>query len=246
MREAVGSYKEEVYQFYTSATQSESSDLNVGDEIVMDKRTDVWGSWQMKALLLFVPLCLLCGVYLFWYWLGMADRQAARQEAITGRPAHAAPVAGRLQAPELAPVQQVMARADQNAAPFVSSQGATAVTAAPVLSQQWRVVGYVKRGQAGGSRVAWQSMTGYGYVSAVEAQDNWLEDLVVLSGLGVTRNVPVSDCTNYPNSRDYWCDVDGERVTPWSGQMGYSAEVVGNGSVEGVKEAAPKAVEKTI
>jgi zona occludens toxin len=240
IREAIGTYKPEIYQYYQSATQSETTE--VGDEKSMDKRSSVFGP-GMIALVLGVVIAGFGGFSLLQYYLGMADRAAERQEAVTGRPV---PSAARLQAPELPSVDRVIQQADFGTPAAKAAQPASQAPASPSLSQQWRVKGYLQRGEPGGSKVAWQSMTGYGAQNVVESQDNWLHDLVVLEGLGVKRHVPASDCTRYPNSRDYYCDVDGERVTPWSGQMGYSAEVVGNGSVTGVKEAAPKAVDKTL
>lgn len=247
LRDAHGTYRPEVYQYYRSATQSQASDLNVGDEKAMDRRATVWGSWQIKATLLFVPLAIAGGLYLFWYWLGMADRQAERQAAITGRPAPSVVAPAALVNPDPLSLP-VVAAAPVAAAPAASAHApaAPAAPAAPLLSQQWRIKGYIKRGEPGGSKVAWQSLTGYGYQPAVESQEKWLEDLVVVQGLGVVRYVPVSECTAYPNSPDYYCDLDGERVTPWSGQMGYSAEVVGAGAATGATNAAPKAVEKAI
>src|SRR3990167_9378708 len=242
VRDAYGTYRPEIYQYYQSATQSESETLNVGDEKAIDKRGSVFGP-AMVALVIFIGLAIGGGAYLLSYYMGMSDRAKERQEAITGSSASSA---GRLQAPELAPVQQVMAQADSVAAVAPSAVPTVPLSTGPLLSQQWRVVGYVERGESGGSETAWQSLTWYGYFPAVGSKEKWLDDLVVLQGLGVVRSVPASECTKYPNSRDYYCDVDGERVTPWSGQMGFSAEVVGKGSVDGVKEAAPKAVEKTI
>lgn len=239
IREALGTYKPDIYQYYKSATQSETTE--VGDEKAMDKRSSVFGP-GMIALLVFMVMAGVGGAYLLNYYFGMASRAAESQEAITGRPAGSV---GRLQAPELAPVQQIIAQADQGT-PAAAAPVAAPLAAPPILSQQWRVVGFVQRGEPGGSKVAWQSMTGYGYQPAVESQDNWLHDLVVLQGLGVVRKIPVTECTRYPNSRDYFCDIDGERVTPWSGQMGYSAEVVGKGSVSGAKDAAPQVAEKVI
>lgn len=241
VRDSYGTYRPEIYQYYQSATQSESETLNVGDEKSIDRRGSVFGP-AMLALVICIGVAVSGGAYLLNYYMGMADRAKERQEAVTGRPA---PSVGRLQAPELAPLQQVIATAEQGLPAAVSSP-VERLSAPPTLSQQWRVVGFVQRGESGGSRTAWQSMTAYGQESMIQTRDRWLSDLVVLQGLGVVRTIPVTDCTRYPNSRDYYCDIDGERVTPWSGQMGYSAEFVGQGSVTGVKEAAPKAVDKTI
>lgn len=236
VRDAYGTYKPDIYQYYQSATQSESETLNVGDEKSIDRRGSVFGP-GMLALLLFVLVAVGGGVYMLSYYLGMSDRAAERQADRIPLPS-----AVRLQAPELPSVASVVS---QPAIGAVIAAKPTAL-AAPMASGLWRVVGFMQRGQQGGDRSSWQSLTAYGPVSMVAEQDGWLEDLVVLRGVGVTRTVPASDCTQYPNSRDYYCDVDGERVTPWSGQMGFSAEVVGTGAVDGAKASASDAADKVV
>ncbi|MBT8768864.1 hypothetical protein [Metapseudomonas boanensis] len=64
IREPISTYKEFVYQFYRSATQSESEVLNAGDEQVMDKRANISASWQMLAVLVLSPLALIGGGWL--------------------------------------------------------------------------------------------------------------------------------------------------------------------------------------
>lgn len=232
IREGTGTYKPEIYQYYKSATQSETSE--VGDEKAMDKRSSVFGG-GMLALGLFVVFAVVGGIYSLSYYLGASDRAAERQAAVTGQPA---PSMARLQAPELPSTAQVQAQSETRAVqvPVVAQPPGV-----PPMSQLWRVVGYAKRGASGGSREQWQSLTAYGQESMVAAQDDWLDDLVLLQGVGVVRYVPATDCEQFPNSPDYWCDVDGERVTPWSGQMGFSSEVVGQGSVDGAKASASDA-----
>ncbi|MNZ80532.1 hypothetical protein D3C78_991680 [compost metagenome] len=68
---------------------------------------------------------------------------------------------------------------------------------------------------------------GYGVqVAQGEAStDNWLEDQAILTSLAGMRTVPLSACVQYPNSVHYYCDLDGERITPWTGQQGLSRSV---------------------
>lgn len=61
------------------------------------------------------------------------------------------------------------------------------------LSVLWRVAGFVTGEGQGTSRVALRSHT---------------------SGM---RFVPLSDCQFYPSGIDVFCDIEGERITPWSG-----------------------------
>lgn len=77
IRESFGTYKPDIYQYYKSATQSES--LDVGDERAMDKRTNIWGSGQMIAIGLFILLAIPTGLYSMSHFFGMADRAAEKQ-----------------------------------------------------------------------------------------------------------------------------------------------------------------------
>ena len=71
--------------------------------------------------------------------------------------------------------------------------------AGPTLSAFWRVSAYVDFGKG---------------------QDGTnLKRQVLLSGeAGARRIVPFSDCQYYPNGVDVYCDVEGFRVTPWTGR----------------------------
>ena len=45
----------------------------------------------------------------------------------------------------------------------------------------------------------------------------------MLTSMFGVRYVPLSECEPYPPGVQYFCDVDGERVTPWSGQQSASS-----------------------
>lgn len=248
IRDAHGTYRPEIYQYYRSATQSQASDLNVGDEKAMDRRANVWGSWQMKALLLFIPFSFLCGGYLLWYWFGMAERAAAKEASAEVQRSQP------LEAPEPPPLPSHL----PGARPVQAPSQSLAVPVQPQkpekpsLSATWRVVGYIKRRDPGVEEnpSAWASATAYG-LPADTGRDSgkWLGDLVVLRSWGGVRTVPVSDCYKMPASRDYACQIDGELITPWSGQQGASevvggkpletAKAVGSEPIEAVKQAVP-------
>lgn len=69
----------------------------------------------------------------------------------------------------------------------------------PVMSQTWRVGGHV--------------------MPAGPRPDSARVSFVVLVSNGGGRRVlPITDCTFFPGGRDLFCDVDGERVTPWTGR----------------------------
>jgi zona occludens toxin len=212
IRDAFGVYKPDIYQYYSSATQSETT--SVGDEKAMDTRFNLWKSGSMISILLFVLLAIPTGLYLLNDYFSMADKAAAKQG--TPRPA-----GQRLQAPELAPL------------PANALLQATVVPAAvpassdPVASPMWRVVGYIKHKDADASldRGTWDSVSGYQVKEHQGNSRGWQESQAILKSLAGMRTVPLSACKPYANSVHYYCDLDGERVTPWSGQQGLSAQV---------------------
>lgn len=237
IRDAHGTYRPEVYQYYRSATQSQASDLSVGDEKAMDKRATVWGSWQMIALLLFVPFAVLCGAYLLSYYLGMADRAAEKQARLN-------PAAERRVVAAPAPPLPSIASAQASPVSAQQAQAAPA-PAGPVLSGLWRIVGYMKNRDkdAPENLSAWASHSGYGTPHPEQSDtssERWLDDVVILRSWGGTRLYPLSKCVQMEASRDYYCDIDGERVTTWSGQQGAS-EVVGGNPLEKAKDVVQPA-----
>lgn len=238
IRDAVGTYRPEVYQYYRSATQSQASDLNVGDEKAMDKRANVWGSWQMKALLLMIPLCLFSGGYLFWYWVSMADRAAEKDAARHPERAQ------RLEAPEPPSLPSHLPGARPVGGTQANAVPPPEKPAAPPLSGTWRVVGFMRGVDAGEPENpgAWRSVTHYG-VKADTGHDTsqWLGDLVVLRSWGGIRTVPASECQQMQASRYYSCVIDGELVTLWSGQQGAS-EVVGGKPLEAAKQGTTEVI----
>jgi zona occludens toxin len=191
IRDALGVYKPDIYQYYSSATQSETT--SVGDEKSMDTRFNLWKSGSMITIVLFVLLAIPTGLYLLNDYFSMADKAAAKQG--TPRPA-----GQRLQAPELAPLP-ANALLQATVSPAVAP-----VSFDPVASPMWRVVGYMIRKDN-------------------PAVDNWQDSQAILKSLAGMRTVPLSACKPYANSVHYYCDLDGERVTPWSGQQGLSAQV---------------------
>lgn len=64
----------------------------------------------------------------------------------------------------------------------------------PPNSTLWRVAGYISGEGQGVPRVALQSLS---------------------HGM---RYIPLSECEYYPSGIDVFCDVEGERITPWTGQ----------------------------
>ncbi|MCY1357396.1 Zonular occludens toxin (Zot) [compost metagenome] len=228
IREAYGTYKEEIYQYYRSATQSQT--LDVGDEKAMDRRVSVWGSWQMIAILIFVPFGLLVGGFLAYNYFSSKlapDKEVAEsvQEA-PQKVVQAAPVHMTNPWPDdmLPPAVGVPAQAHP-----VSTVAIVPVD--PPLSGLWRIGGFIRRGDQPRD-MHWQSVAGYNPpgIGDPQAKENWAPDQVLLRSMFGTRRVTMDQCKYYPDGVQIYCDVDGERVTAWSGQQSAStiAPNVGN------------------
>lgn len=103
-------------------------------------------------------------------------------------------------APATAPVknpvittQELKEEPAQIADPGANAMAAVYGTDQMPLSRLWRVAGYIQGEGEGVARVALRSMTG-------------------------TRFVPLADCEFYESGIDVFCDIEGERITPWSGE----------------------------
>lgn len=220
VREAVGTYRPEIYRFYRSATQSQSSDLSVGDERAMDKRANVWTSGGMIAILAFVPLGLIGGL---WLGYGYVSSKLPAEEVVKVEQAPK-----RLEAPALPPIPQPLAAPAAAPQPQAVPEPES-MNVGPQPSPTWRIVGYIKRKDADAPETAqaWASELGYNVPPDETSGDSrrWKEDQAILRGMAGMRTVSLSACKRFPNSVDYYCDLDGERVTPWTGQQGLSETI---------------------
>ena len=226
IREAYGTYKPDIYQYYRSATQSEAADLNVGDEKAMDKRSNLFSSWQAIGSMGFIVFAILGG-----FWLGYGyvmpklhpERYAedgseivADAEQIPVMPASAPLV----NPPPEAFGQQIVP--GQGLVQGVPPQ--PTAPAGPVelpLSGQWRIVGEIRRSDQRREH-GWDSQIGYGY-SGMDSRDNWAPDMVILTSMFGKRLVTMDQCKRFPDGIQLYCDIDGQRVTSWSGQQAASS-----------------------
>lgn len=216
IREAYGTYKPEIYQYYRSATQSQT--LDVGDEKAMDRRTSIWSSGQMLLILAFVPLALVGGGYLGYNYLAsklspeVVDTAPELESSVSALPITNPWPEGMVPGPGTVP---------QPAAQVVPV--AAAVSADPPLSGLWRVSGFIHRSHQR-RETHWDSVAGYNPPDYVDPQssENWAPDLVLLRSMFGTRRVTMDQCKFYPDGVQVYCDVDGERVTAWSGQQSAS------------------------
>ncbi|MCY1279472.1 Zonular occludens toxin (Zot) [compost metagenome] len=218
IREAYGTYKPDIYQYYRSATQSQT--LDVGDEKAMDKRTSVWSSGQMLVIMLFVPLAVIGGGYLGYNYV--ATKLHPKGEEPPPLVAAASPVADPAlvnpMPPELLPVASAASQVPS--LPVQSS--VPAVPAQPIPSGMWRIAGYIRRGdqeRKADDPASWPSNVGYGEHPPETVRLKMQAQAILVSLSGV-RYFPLDRCTAYEDGINYYCDIDGERVTPWTGKLG--------------------------
>jgi zona occludens toxin len=206
IRQAYGTYKAEIYQYYKSATQSESAGCDVGDEVAMDKRTSIWGSGEMILIMLAVPLMFVLGGYLLYGYITpkLADPDVVQEE----------PISLVNPMPELLP-----AALSEPAAAAVEIVTGPVNPALPSPSGLWRLAGTLDRPKNPRPDPAgWPSRVGYGVQpDAFERHD--MQPVAILVSLSGVRYFPLDRCHAYEDGINYYCDVDGERVTPWSGKQ---------------------------
>lgn len=197
LRQTAGTFKPTVWCYYKSATQSATGD--VGDESKADGRASLLRSWGLWGL---IGIVTVCGVF------GVMGVRSFFSTPVVPKPPEPAPVA----TPEPQP------------APSRTSRAATAVYSkpeGPVMSMTWRVGGYVMA-PVGSWRppapqepepdgIYWQN-TGNAKPVSKTAR------VVLVSNSGLTRVVPLGECRFFAGQMDMYCDIDGERITPWTGR----------------------------
>ena len=201
IRQTYGSYDPDVYQYYSSATQSHTA--TVGDEKAMDRRTSIWRSPGLIAQFTLSPLIFFIACYAL-YWTVTEQIKDAEPEEV--------------------------AAAVVVAQPVVPAQLETLKP-----SSLWRVVGTIQSSSEKPD-TAWPSVQGYGDLAS-EPPSKPAKGFAVLSSMSGIRYVLLSSCSLYEDGINYSCDIDGERVTPWSGNMGLTDTIPGT-AVSGVRDIA--------
>lgn len=194
IRQTGGAFKKEIYQYYSSATFSESG--TVGDESKADNRSSIlksFGLWAAfgSAFLLFLFGSM--GVNSFF------NSSPSAPKASTDRPVERAE-----------PVPKIDHSHSSGA---VSNALVTVYPVAsdtPPLSALWRVGGFVRSSSKNSIKAG--------------------EFAVLVSGERV-RYVELADCEYFKGGIDVYCDIDGERVTPWTGQAAITS-VYGSNSIQ--------------
>lgn len=217
LRVTYGTYDPDVYQYYSSATQSKTKD--VGIETAMDKRTSLWRSPGFLFQTIGSPILLLCSIGLLVWVANQFTSDAKAKD----RQAHKAEV---IQDPALVnPLPPGMLPAAASVQEQVEPEPVMIDGKKP--SSVWRVAGYIRRGDQQSDRpddpAGWASNAGYGARPAVQRVTR--PDQAILTSINGVRYVPLSSCDPFPDGFNYSCDVDGERATPWSGRMGLTEAV---------------------
>lgn len=221
IRSSFGSYDPYVYQFYKSATQSQT--LDVGDEKAIDKRNSIWQDPKLWLQLIGSPVVfIIAAIILYKTATAQSETEEVSQDPD--------PVA-QVDFPEVNPDPPSV----PSAAPQpVAAQQAERPVEAMQASAVWRIAGYIDRSPEPANE-PWSSETGYGVTSSVKPF-RLSEPMAMLRSYSGTRYVPLSQCDRYPDGINYSCDIDGARVTPWSGQMGISENSPG-AAVSGARAA---------
>ncbi len=187
-------YSETVWRYYKSSTKSQTGD--VGNESRADKRSTVWRSPGLIATFAFSAFALIVGpIMLYSYVSDKLPKEPEPQPA----------------APQLVNPPPPPAAAQQSRPAVVIPTVTT-----PALSGNWRVAGII-RATARAPRD--DSINHHDGSNSA----HWLDDMVLLTSMFGNRYVPLTQCTYYPGGVQVYCDVDGERVTSWSGQQSVSS-----------------------
>jgi zona occludens toxin len=197
-RQSFGTFKAEVHRYYSSATMSQTGD--VGDESKADQRGNIWASPILWLMVLVIPLLIGGGVY------------GVRQ--------FFAPVLGNAE-PQVPPLvnpppplpDPVRVSSAQRAVEAVSG---VSVSGQVPYSSVWRVAGWggcsiPLNDGSGGMRPCGEASSGGVTISRTSTA-------VLVSEGGSQRVVPMADCRWIEQDRYVLCDIDGERVTPWTGR----------------------------
>lgn len=200
LRQTAGTFKPTVWCYYKSATQSATGD--VGDESKADGRASILRSWGLWALLAIIVGGASFGMY--------GINRFFSPEPPPSQAKHVEPIPAKAE-PEAQSRTSRAAAAVYNTKPD-----------GPVMSLTWRVGGYVHSPTGTWSppprpepepteATYWQDYDKPRQVSKTAR-------VVLISNGGLTRILPISECRFFPGQVDMYCDVDGERVTPWTGR----------------------------
>ncbi|NNN24667.1 zonular occludens toxin domain-containing protein [Pseudomonas nitroreducens] len=189
-RQAYGKISKDIYVYYSSATQSVTGDI--GDESKADDRGNKFKSPMLIAVLLgtvYLGYSGITGIFSFF------DKQAP-----------AKPENAELVNPPPATLERKVVQAVQD-----RQRGGDPVRSGD--SREWSVGGWLGctvPTEDGSVRPCGASVSGSGTISRTSS-------VILVSGNGARRIVSMSSCRWIDRDRYVECDVDGLRVTPWTG-----------------------------
>jgi len=199
-RQAFGTYKPSVYRYYSSATQSESGD--VGDESKADNRGNIWRSPALWTIALVIPVLVLGGVMGLRSYFApiLGDKPEPVAQLVNPAP------------PGMPEFDQPKATIAERVVTVTTGQTASGD---PLPSPVWSVSGWLGctvpvDGDPSQVKPCGPSDRG---VQSISRSSN-----VVLTDGTRTRFVPMSRCRWIDRDRYVLCDIDGERITPWTGR----------------------------
>lgn len=212
IRQATGTYKPDIYQYYRTATVADVG--NVGDETVADRRGSIWRSpWLILCILVGFSFPIL-GVWGITDFFSQDTKPAAPTIINPPPPVAPAPLVNPPPAPAASSPSGVLAPAGDSGVPGLP------------VSQSWRVGGLIKGADEGQiDPPIWDSLDGYN--SQPRKPISKTTRVALIGPYGV-RYVSLSMCEFYSGDIDVYCDIDGERITPWSGQ-GHANGLVSSG-----------------
>ncbi|MHB0765128.1 zonular occludens toxin domain-containing protein [Stutzerimonas sp. NM35] len=216
LRQTAGKFKPDVYRYYQSATQSQSG--AVGDESVADSRGSFLRSWGLWGLVLIVVIGAIVGIRgVASYFTPQSDKSPPST------------------APALPPSQPVAPAPSVNRA---AAQVYSSKPSGPVMSAVWRVGGHVRGGSDSAGALA--ELTG----QSPPVRGPRIARVILVHESGARRFVDLSACEFFPGGLDVFCDIDGERVTPWTGRGAVTRVIdpvptVGGAGVQRSADAAP-------
>lgn len=182
LRQTSGRFKKEVYEYYSSATQSETG--AVGDESTADGRSSIlrsWGLWSLIAIVLIGTPIAFSGIKSFFSSPALEQKSSIQHSQVSSS------------------VSKIPLPTVSNEPPSTSS--------IPRLSTLWRVAGYVKQPV---KRSPATSLM-------LDIPHEEFNERVALTNGSRYRYVSISQCEYFESGIDIYCDIDGERITPWSG-----------------------------
>lgn len=219
-RQSFGKFSADVHRYYQSATQSQTGE--VGDESKADRRGNVFASPSFWALMLLVVVSLLGGsIGLYSYFSPVINGPSKPVQSSLVNPPPPEPVQPQ-------PRASVAERAVKTVVPLPSDGNLPP-------SAVWRVAGFAGcsvTDDSGVIRPCGPSVSGSGSLSRTSS--------VILAGDANQRRImPLSSCRWIERDLYLLCDVDGERVTPWTGR-GAVTQVVDSVATDGGRQSVPE------